>query len=481
MNTEEKARRYDEALEKMRKMFKPWSELAYNGKTFLQDLKHIFPELTESEDERIRKVIYKLMLGMREEIFTSQDEIVTKEKVLAWFEKQKENTEKEYVFRPLAGTDINTAVLQAIRRANEGDRLVLAFNGAYIPVRKGVDANKIVDIYDAFIEKQKEHLSCPDAPKEKSDGGDFYSSDKDKNLDEIAQDYVDGVKQYNQEPTWDLMQTAVCYGYHLSEEQFEKNRLANCDAVSKEECDRETDFAMGIIEKEHRQPTFNDAINYGMRLQKEQKPAESRKRNKPKESWLSRAKYEIEHADELLIQKQEELREIRELKQKEQKPLTTEETELNSIAFLEQMGYTCIPPGKEQKPTEKQEYSGLNDFERAIHRGFLSAGVENVPVTIIRETAKECLAQMKPAEWSEEDDWKRKELIQYLEEKGDYRTVWMTWLKSLPIRCPKKSDNWKPSEEQMSMLLAVINDPNNAGAESCYMALNSIYNNLKKL
>ena len=41
------------------------------------------PELRESEGERIRKVIYKLMLGMREEIFTSQDEIVTKEKVLA--------------------------------------------------------------------------------------------------------------------------------------------------------------------------------------------------------------------------------------------------------------------------------------------------------------------------------------------------------------------------------------------------------------
>lgn len=45
----------------------------------------------------------------------------------------------------------------------------------------------------------------------------------------------------------------------------------------------------------------------------------------------------------------------------------------------------------------------------------------------------------------------------------------------------KKEEHWKPSEEQMSMLLAVINDPNNAGAESCYMALKSIYNNLKKL
>ena len=56
---------------------------------------------------------------------------------------------------------------------------------------------------------------------------------------------------------------------------------------------------------------------------------------------------------------------------------------------------------KEQKLAEKQDYSGLNDLERAILRGFLSAGVENVPVTIIKETAKECLAQMKPAEWSE--------------------------------------------------------------------------------
>ena len=40
------------------------------------------------EDERIRKVIFKLLLGMREEIFTSQDEIVTKEKALAYLEKR---------------------------------------------------------------------------------------------------------------------------------------------------------------------------------------------------------------------------------------------------------------------------------------------------------------------------------------------------------------------------------------------------------
>jgi len=69
---------------------------------------------------------------------------------------------------------------------------------------------------------------------------------------------------------------------------------------------------------------------------------------------------------------------------------------------------------EKQKPAEKQDYSDLNDFERAIHRGFLSAGVENVPVAIIKETAQECLAQMKPAEWSEEDERKLNRIYEIL-------------------------------------------------------------------
>ena len=52
-------------------------------------------------------------------------------------------------------------------------------------------------------------------------------------------------------------------------EQFEKNRLAACDAQTNEEAEIERDFVMSIIEKEHRQPTFDDAIKYGMRLQRE--------------------------------------------------------------------------------------------------------------------------------------------------------------------------------------------------------------------
>lgn len=74
---------------------------------------------------------------------------------------------------------------------------------------------------------------------------------------------------------------------------------------------------------------------------------------------------------------------------------------------------------KEQKFTEKQDYSDLTDLERAIHRGFLVVGVENVPVTIIKETAQDCLAQMKPAEWSEADKEMVRRAIFYTEQ---YRT-----------------------------------------------------------
>lgn len=73
-----------------------------------------------------------------------------------------------------------------------------------------------------WLEKQKEHQNNSDAPNESSWTGLISSSDKDKNLDEIAQDYVDGVKEYNPEPTWDLIQTAVCYGYHYREQKEQK-------------------------------------------------------------------------------------------------------------------------------------------------------------------------------------------------------------------------------------------------------------------
>lgn len=66
------------------------------------------------------------------------------------------------------------------------------------------------------------------------------------------------------------IEQAYISGAKWKEEQFEKNRLAACDRQTEEEAEIERDFVMSIIGNEQRQPTFDDAIKYGMRLHKEQ-------------------------------------------------------------------------------------------------------------------------------------------------------------------------------------------------------------------
>ncbi len=86
MTQEEKARAYDEALEKAREELK--QDLHESG---VWAIKRIFPELAESEDERIRKgiiEIIKAVSGPDCDVYLDEKK---QEKYLAWLEKQKEN------------------------------------------------------------------------------------------------------------------------------------------------------------------------------------------------------------------------------------------------------------------------------------------------------------------------------------------------------------------------------------------------------
>lgn len=189
MTIEDKAQAYDTAIRKAQDIF--------HTSEFVK-ITDLFPELAESEDERIRKTLSVLVQNaIYPGLITEEDSkkclaylkkqkergpLTKEEKYILhciieylddetcpseWisllrgiyclpYGKQKESAEKEYVFRPLGGTDITVAAGQAIKRVNEGERLVLAFNGAYIPVLKGYDVNEIVDIYNTFVEKKKE-------------------------------------------------------------------------------------------------------------------------------------------------------------------------------------------------------------------------------------------------------------------------------------------------------------------------------------
>jgi hypothetical protein len=148
---------------------------------------------------------------------------------------------------------------------------------------------------------------------------------------------------------------------------------------------------------------------------------------------------------------------------------------------------TLVVDCSNRKPAEKQDYSGLTDLERAIHRGFLVAGVENVPVTIIKETAKDCLAHI-PA-WSEEDEKPFNDVLSGLkyayEDLTNHKSFdsardikeafdWMqARLKSLRP-CP----SWKPNEEQMKALYEAAQDAaiDREGGNALY----ELYENLKR-
>lgn len=83
MTQEEKARRYEEALERANKIYtdKYKPEIAAFCK---QSLENIFPELKESEDERIRKAIIE---SLPKHCYLPQTNINVKDAV-SWLEKQ---------------------------------------------------------------------------------------------------------------------------------------------------------------------------------------------------------------------------------------------------------------------------------------------------------------------------------------------------------------------------------------------------------
>lgn len=161
--------------------------------TLRRALETLIPELAESEDGKIINAIIGILNNSN-----VIDINVPQERMHAWLEKQKK-------------------LFESGRGLYYYDGEKTTFCGYLI-----TEDNPYDFAMSQQEEKQKEHQNNSDAPKEKSVGGNFSSSYKDKNLDDIAQEYVEGVKEYNPTPDWNLIHTAVCYGYHLAEHKEQK-------------------------------------------------------------------------------------------------------------------------------------------------------------------------------------------------------------------------------------------------------------------
>lgn len=123
---------------------------------------------------------------------------------------------------------------------------------------------------------------------------------------------------------------------------------------------------------------------------------------------------------------------------KEQKSLSTEETELNSIAFLEQLGYTCVPPQNQA-----------------------------------------------PVAFTKEDEVMWQNLIGWLE--GHFgllpggKEKFVAWLKERFVKFAYPKPGWKPSEEQMNALLNLKFFKDKLGHSAIGAAIDSLYEDLEKL
>jgi len=96
----------------------------------------------------------------------------------------------------------------------------------------------------------------------------------------ISEELEDAAKNYAANITDKIgyklqLRRAVVYGAKLKELQFERERLKHCEALTNEQAQIESDFVSQHLKKNNRTPTFIDAIEYGMKKQKEQLMAEA--------------------------------------------------------------------------------------------------------------------------------------------------------------------------------------------------------------
>lgn len=96
MTQEEKARRYDEALEIARDYYKANIKLDEVEENLV--LEDIFPELQESEDERVKNELINAIRGLWEnDALPMPLSVERKDKWIAWLEKQAERKTPQWM------------------------------------------------------------------------------------------------------------------------------------------------------------------------------------------------------------------------------------------------------------------------------------------------------------------------------------------------------------------------------------------------
>jgi hypothetical protein len=209
---------YEDMVQRARELHKAGNFLTK------KQMEIVCPELTTSDDEKIRTTLIDYFNCMHGDYYGE----LKKADIIAWLEKRGEllnndeyHTVKVKTLDRLYAAEkeleelkkrraripkfrIDDIIISKKHEAWEKELRITAIdeNGYYFVLVEGNGSG-----YIGFAFEDDYELATPKAAE---------WSEENKTVDQLAEEYVEGVKKFNDAPTWDLIHTAVCYGYELS-------------------------------------------------------------------------------------------------------------------------------------------------------------------------------------------------------------------------------------------------------------------------
>lgn len=396
MTLTEKARAYDKAIELAK---------SYYNKGTNEFLDTIFPELKDTEDEIIRKELYSFISSVQHSYLCANDK---REKRLSYLERQKEQNGEE---------DKDFTIYHPLKNEVKGEYecFPYSFYGSLTSFSENKD---LIDFLRTCFYTEEE---CNEWIKNQKEQKQKCSINFDHKLNEFE---------------------ACMLRYLQSAANRKDDAMVIIDTKGYEaqlmEIAKKEQKPLSTEETELNSLAFLEQMGYTcIPPEKEQKP--KRERKKPKESWLSKSKYELTHEEELLIKRQKELSEIRALKNKERKPTEWSEEEK---AFLKVAIAIC----------NRYSHKDIADWLKSL--------------------------RPQPKRESYEEDNVIKNVVSYLNGEYGFNTHYDedAYRRGLVRQLKSLQPHWKPSEEQMRAVFDASERNDKLG-----FVLRNLYDDLKKL
>ena len=479
MTIEEKAKAYDEVFEKARKRYEYAKK---EDNPIWCSYEELFPELAESEDERIRKA---LICHLKADKIDFVSNGVTKDECLAWLEKQKEVDILDDEERAFADN------VDAFRESCDE-----AYRTGY---NEGVRVER-----EKWLEKKKESLHIPETCKENAKS----FTDEDERIRKDLIEFLDNVWHLGRNADFDKWGKADCADWIAWLEKQKERKPIDEKAVDE-------------ISKGVRKKWALDFINYLDNNHYEGKMGVSNGECADIENAFISADW-----DKLYRYYNKYLQKPAEWSEEDEKPFNDVLSGLK-YAYEDLRNNKSFDSAKDIKeafdwmqarvkslrPQPKVEWSEEDEKIQEGIMQFLYAWRSDTKITKWLDWLKSLKPQPKQ-EWSEEDDRIMNDIKCFIQLSlnadsavcpggSTTKKEAITWLKSLRNRQgwkpnkDKVSDNlhpeempltpkecfWKPSEEQMEALDKIIGYT--LGNKRFYPqdlpVIESLYNDLKKL